>query len=243
MANSSGSSHRCPRPPLRRVLAAVGLGLALGADATAAMPEYLHEALGRFSAEVPPGWAYTQTTVRGVESTTERFDPSRPPAGQWTLVQHNQQPPTAEELEQYLKFKASSAPPLVQAPFQKNDIDPGSFALDREDGEWAVFTCAFRAESSSSDKMLGHLRLVLTVHKQPAWVEKFSLELRAPYSPVLGVKMDELIVHMSFAAPGADRPSLPVQTTSLFSGRIFFVPTAEDLRVSYTRFSRTEAAK
>jgi hypothetical protein len=215
----------------------------LGARATAAVPAYVHEALGKFTAEVPSGWAYTQTTVRGDESTTERFDPSRPAAGQWTLLGHNRQPPTADELEKYIKFKAASAPPLAQAPFQKSDIDPGSFELVREEGERAEFSCTFRAESSGSDKMLGHLRLVLTVHKQPAWVERFSLELRASYSPVLGVRMNELVVRMRFSAPGPERPSLPVQCTSLFSGRIFFVPTAEDLRVSYTEFSRMDPAK
>ena len=158
-------------------------------------------------------------------------------------MRHNRQPPTAAEHEKYLRFKAASAPPLAQAPFQKGDIDPGSFELVRDGAEQAEFSCAFRAESSGSDKMLGHLRLVLTVHKQPAWVEGFSLELRAPYSPVLGVKMNELVVRMSFSPPGPDRPSLPALSTSLFSGRIFFVPTSEDLRVSYAEFARVEAAK
>ena len=237
MASSIGSSHRCPRPyselgrNLRHGLAVVALGAALWNQAAAAMPDYLRAALDHFSAEVPAGWAYTQTTVRGDESTTERFDPSHPPDGQWTLRSHNHQPPTAEELEKYLKFNAASAPPLVQAPFQKTDIDPGSFELVREDADRAEFSGAFRAESSGADKMLGHLRLILTVHKRPAWIEKFSLELREPYSPVLGVKMNSLVVRMSFSAPGSDRPSLPARSTSLFSGRIFFVPTAEDLRV------------
>ena len=207
------------------------------------MPAYLREALDKFSAEVPPGWAYTQTTVRGDESTTERFDPSRLPAGQWTLLLHNQRPPTAAEQEKYLRFKAASAAPLAQAPFQKGDIDPGSFALVREDAGRAEFSCGFRAESSGSDKMLGHLRLVLTVHKQPAWVESFSLELREPYSPVLGVKMNELAVRLRFSPPGPERPSLPTLSISLFSGRIFFVPTSEDLRVSYTEFAPVAAAK
>src|SRR5512141_771586 len=96
MASSTGSSRRRLRPP-RRLLAALILGLAPVGPATAAVPAYVQEALAKFSAEVPPGWAYTQTTVRGDESTTERFDPSRPPAEQWTLVLHNKLPPTPEE--------------------------------------------------------------------------------------------------------------------------------------------------
>lgn len=248
MASSSGSSRRLPHPALepgRRLGWCVPGVLVLGAllsaaTGTAAMPDYLHEALGKFSAEVPAGWAYTQTTVRNDESTTERFDPSLPPAGQWKLLRHNRRPPTADELGKYAKFKAASAPPLSQAPFHKADIDPGSIELVREDAERAEFSCAFRAEAAGSDKMLRHLRLRLTVRKQPAFVERFTLELRAPYSPVLGVKMNELSVQMRFSPPGPDRPSLPVTSSSLFGGSIFFVPTGENLHVTYTGFTRVE---
>jgi hypothetical protein len=248
MASSNGLSRsfRLPAPDAggcSRWCALALTAVVLTTTGAAAVPDCLRESLGRFSAEVPPGWAYTQTTVRGDESTTERFDPSRPPAAQWTLVLHNGRPPAPGELEKYGRFKAGSAPPVTLAPFQKSDIDPGSVELVREDAGRAEFTCGFRAESTGSDKMLGHLRLHLIVHKQPAWVEKFTLELRAPYSPVLGVKMNALAVEMSFRAPGPDRPSLPTLNTSLFSGRIFFVPTEEDLRVTYSEYARAEPAK
>ena len=247
MAGSSGLSPRfilpgsADRASSRRRRSA---GLLLGAilstvTGRAALPDYLHEALGKYTAEVPAGWAYTQTTVRGDESTVERFDPSLPPAGQWTLLRHNGRPPVADELAQYVKFKAASAAPLVQAPFQKSDIDPGSIALVHEGPEAAGFSCAFRSESAGSDKMLGHLRLLLTVHKHPAYVQRFTLELLAPYSPVLGVRINALTVQMNFTPPGPDRPSLPAASTSVFAGRIFFFPTGETLRVTFTGFTRT----
>ena len=251
MASSTGSFPRLrPRLPegrggfRRHVRASLVLAAVFSATTgLAAQPDYWREALNKFTAEVPPGWAYTQTTVRDDESTTERFDPARPPAEQWTLQRHNGRPPTADELAKYVKFKAASAPPLAQAPFQKSDIDPGSVELVREDADRAEFACGFRAESTGSDKMLGHLRLILTVRKQPAFVEKFSLELRAPYSPVLGVKMNELAVQMSFTPPGPDRPSLPAESSSRFAGRIFFVPTAENLRVDFSDFTRVAPAR
>ncbi|HVZ64861.1 MAG TPA: hypothetical protein VG936_09840 [Lacunisphaera sp.] len=208
------------------------------ATARAAPPAYYREALARFSAEVPPGWAYTQTTVRGDESTVERFDPGKPPAEQWVLVAHDGKPPTPAELEKYGKFKAASAPPLTQAAFHRNDVDPGSIQLVRDGPERGVFSAGFRPEASAADKMLDHLRLELVVHKQPAWIEEYALELRAPYSPVLGVKMNELSVHFRFSPPGPDRPSLPALSTSHFAGRIFFVPTSEDLRVTFSEFTR-----
>ena len=88
--------------------------------------------------------------------------------------------------------------------------------------------------------MLGHLALRLTVTKRQPHVEKFALELTAPYSPVLGVKMRELLVQMSFGKPAAGRPSLPATNTSHFVGRIFLISVEENLTVTYTDFVRSE---
>lgn len=243
MASSNGSSPGQPRRIERLAgrLRLPALFLAAIITAPGAPPEFFRAALAKFSAEVPPGWAYTQTTVRGDESTVERFDPGKPPVEQWVLVAHNGKPPPPAELEKYGKFKAASAPPLTQAAFHRNDIEPGSIQLVRDEPERGVFSAAFRPESSASDKMLDHLRLELVVHKQPAWVEEYTLELQAPYYPVLGVKMNELTVRFKFSPPGPDRPSLPALSTSWFAGRIFFVPTSEDLRVAFSEFARSEA--
>jgi hypothetical protein len=203
------------------------------------MPDYLRKALAQFSAEVPKGWAYTLTTVRNDQLVTERYDPARPPAEQWTLLRHNGQAPSAREIEQYAKSRADGPSATPQATFQKADIEPGSVELVREDAERGEFRCTFRAESAGADKMLGHLALRLTVSKQQPRVEQFVLELVAPYSPVLSVKMRELRVQMTFAPPAADRPGLPATNSSHFLGRIFFFFSVEEnLRVTYSDFAR-----
>ena len=86
--------------------------------------------------------------------------------------------------------------------------------------------------------MLGHLSLRLIVSKRQPHVERFSLELRQPYSPVLGVQMRELVVTMDFTPPDNDHPSLPGRSLSHFAGRIFLVPVEENLRYSYSAFAR-----
>lgn len=205
------------------------------------MPDYMRKALAQFSAEVPQGWAYTLTTVRNEQQVTERYDPARLPAEQWTLLRHNGQAPSASEIEQYAKSRAGGPSATPQATFQKADIEPGSVELVREDAERGEFRCAFRAESTGADKMLGHLALRLIVSKRQPRVERFALELIAPYSPVLGVKMRELQVQMTFAPPEADRPGLPATNSSHFLGRIFFFFTVEEnLRVTYSDFARTD---
>jgi hypothetical protein len=241
MPSLTGSSPACRRPRLRRGLLALGVLFAV-ASAAAAVPDYVREALGKFNPEVPAGWAYTLTTVRNEDTrTTARFDPSKPPADQWTLLDFNGRAPTAKESAQYTRTRTvggnSSAP---QGTFQKGDIDPASITLLREDADRGEFDCGFRAEATGPDKMLGHLRLRLTVNRRQPHVEKFALELKEPYSPVLGVKMRELLVQMSFTPPADDRPSLPAVNSSHFLGRIFFIGVEENLTLTYTDLVRVQ---
>ncbi len=219
-----------------RLLIAV-LSSFLGGGASADTMAYLHTALGKFSPEVPPAWAYSVTTERDGQQTTERFDPSKPPAEQWTLLRTQGHAPTTEDLEKYFKYKASQTPGPTQATFHKNDIEPGTLKLVSEDADRAEFTCTFREQSTNTDKMLGHLGLRLMINKHQPHVEKFTLTLDAPYSPVLSVKMRELVVTMNFSPPTENRPSLPAQSASHFAGRMFFISVEENLHFTYFDFT------
>ena len=238
MANSTGSFPAGRPGRFRAGWLALAALLATGSG-RAAVPGYVHEALAKFSTEVPAGWAYTVTTVRNDElRITARFDPSKPAAGRWTLLEINGRPPTAPEAAQYARAATNGNASTPQAIFQNADIDPASIELVSENTDRGEFRCGFRAAAAGADKMLRHLSLRLTVSKHQSHVEKFALELTAPYSPIFGVKMRELLVQMSFTAPGADRPSLPAIHTSHFLGRIFFIGTEENLALTYTDFAR-----
>jgi hypothetical protein len=212
-------------------------GLGLATAGRAALPDYARAALEAFSAELPANRAYTITTVRKEVSTAERYDPAKPPDERWTLLRYNGRPPATAELEKYRKLRAANPQPVSPASFARGDIDPGSLQLVAEDDERAEFQGGFREVSAGADKMLRHLRLRLTVNKRRPHVEKYTLSLLEPYSPVLGVKMSELRVEMSFTPPAPDRPSLPAMLTSHFAGRILFFGTQEDLRVEYSDYA------
>jgi len=111
--------------------------------------------------------------------------------------------------------------------------------LVSEDDERAEFKGAFRQESAGADKMLGHLVLHLTVGKRGPHIARYTLTLENPYSPVLGVKMDELQVEATFTMPEAEHPSLLAAHASRFKGRILFIPTEETLRVTFSDYVRT----
>ena len=193
----------------RLVKLALLAGLALTLGQAAPQPDYLRTALATFNPAVPSGWAYTQITTQNKTTITERYDPAKPAAEQWTLIQNNGQIPTAKELAQYVPYKAAQASSLTQPVFSPSDIEPAS------------------------------LQLQLTVNKQHSQIERVTLELLAPYSPVLGVKMNELTVTMDFALATADQPSLPTTRTSHFSGRILFFGNEENVHVIYDAYHRT----
>ena len=242
MASSSGSSpgpYRPRREPSASRWLRRGLlwPLLVAATAFAERPAYLKEALAKFSPETPHGWAYTLRTESDGRETVERFDPARPPDTRWTLLRANGHAPTPDELDKYIKFKGGQTTSATQATFRKEDLDPGALTLISEDAQRADYRCGFREQSANSDKMLAHLVLRLRICKQPAHVEKYTLLLREPYSPVLGVKMHELTVDLIYSPPTDARPSLPWRGTSHFRGRMFVVPVEENLRLTYSDFA------
>jgi hypothetical protein len=199
----------------------------------AAMPPYLHDALANFIPEVPPHWAFSLTTVQEGRRTSEHFDPSKSPTGQWSLLETEGRKATPQDTEKYFRYKASRVPGPIKATFHKNDIEPGTLQLVRENADHAVYHCTFREVSSNGDKMLGHLSLLLTINKHLGYVERYRMALDAPYSPVFSVKMNELVVTMDFSPPRAARPSLPTRSSSHFAGRIFLIPTGENITYRY----------
>lgn len=203
------------------------------------MPGYLRTALNHFNPGVPPGWACTITTTRNGATLIERFDAAQAPAAQWTLLQFEGRAPTPKEQARYRQSRPPGSSVGPQANFQKADIEPGSLVLVSEDNAKAEFKGSFRQESTGADKMLGHLVLHLTVDKRSPHIAGYTLTLATPYSPVLGVKMNDLQVEAVYTAPDETHPSLPATHTSRFTGRIFFIPTEESLQVTFSDFAGT----
>lgn len=235
MVNSSGSSPACPRPGFDAGWRTLTLALLLLATRAfgAPLPDYLRTALAGFSPDAPANWAYTLTTTRNDLRMVERYDPARPPAARWTLLEWEGRTPTAPELEKYARSRPQADSGGTRANFKKDDIEPGSLTLLREDDTRSEWTGSFRETSTGADKMLGRLTLRLVVDKRTAHVAEYGLSLQEPYSPVLGVKMHTLDVTVRYHAPADGRPALPAAQTSRFTGRIFFFSTQEELQLTY----------
>lgn len=221
------------------VYLSLALSFALPLNATE-VPAFVREALSRFTSDAPKGWAYTLTTTKDGQTSVERYDPAQPVGSQWTLLQRDGRAPTPEESRRYTQYKTSTTQGSTRsATFEKGDIDFGTLKLIREDAERAEFESRFR---EGDDKMLAHFVVTLTVAKQPAAIEKFALRLDSPFSPVIGVKMRELFVDMTFSPATALQPSLPLTSSSRFRGRLFFIKSiAEDLSITYSDYVRVAA--
>lgn len=213
--------------------------LCLLAAARAAIPGYFRDSIARYSPEAPAGWAYTLTTTRGADTSSERFDPSRPKGGEWTLLATNGRAPTADEIERYLRYKASNAPATTRATFARGDLDFENAELLREDAERGEFRVRFR--EGASQPLLAHVVLELTVRKATATIERTVLRLANRFAPALGVRMHELRVTTEHDPATAERPALPRAVESHFRGRLFFlIPIEEDVRVVYSDFARVK---
>lgn len=206
------------------------------AAAAAELPAYFHAAFARLTTDAPRGWAYTLRTMRGDGVTVERYDPSRPKGGEWTLLERDGRAPDAAELERYLRYKAANTPPS-RATFERGDIDLGTAVLAREEAAAAEFQMLFREDVSAP--LLPHLALVLIVDRRTESIREYTLRLRAPFSSGLGMRMQELVATTRFTPPEDGRPALPRETVSHFRGRLFFLFTVEeDLRVEFSDFER-----
>lgn len=202
----------------------------------AAAPDFLRAAIGRLNPEVPPGWTCTVTTTRGDESSVERL--VHPPGGSahWTLLQRNGRPATAGEAQRHSRQRAGMAVSSGRALFRRGDLDPDSAQLLREDEAGAEFRLRFRADVG--DPILSRAVLEVRVVKSAAWIESCALHLIEPFSPALGVRMNELKVSLRFSPPEGARPPLPREAVSHFRGRMFLlVPLSEDVRVAYADFA------
>jgi hypothetical protein len=230
-----------------RTFAWPGLMLAVvvllaGPIRAAEVPAYFAAALARFTADAPHGWAYTLAVTRGGESSIESFDPSRPAGRQWMLQKRNGKPPTPDETDRYLRYReTNNASAAARTTFERGDLDFASAQIVHEDGARAVIRCLFRRDAA--EPMLAHLELFLVVVKNPAAVEKSTLRLTSPYSPVIGMKMNELEVGMTFSPPTEDHPGLPLAAASRFRGHIlWFWSVEEDSQVAYSDFHRAASA-
>lgn len=216
------------------VLLAVFLPLTL----PAALPDYLLKALRDFPrTTLPSDLGYAVEITRNERQSRERYDPSHPAAERWILLEIDGRKPTPDEVARHRRTRSTGGNAAFQADFSAAQIDRDSLKLETEDNERAVFLGGFTEAAADDDTLLGRLALRLTVDKRLGVLLAYELRLLRPFSPVLGVKIHELIAGAEYHRPPGLALNLPKRTYSKFRGRIFLSSTKEDLEVKYEEYA------
>lgn len=222
---------------MKSILVALA-GLVAAVTSGAEFPLIVAQALDRMPRELPADLGFTIEMTRGSTRTTESFDPARPAAARWTLLARDGREPTAEERAEYYRQRAASTEPGYRASFMPEQIDRSWAEVITESATHLTVRLRFSAAAAASDRLLGQLDVIVSVHKARAAIASHRLRLRAPYSPVLGVRMRSLDSGAEF-----DELGRPQRTWSRFEGRIFLRPVDERIEARYRDFVRIEPAE
>ncbi len=215
----------------------LALALATAAVAAPADSDRVRAALAQLGTDAPRGWAYTVTLQRADGTSRERFDPARPPGAQWTLLERDGRPATAEERERHLRYRATSAPGLAAPTFQRGDLDLSSLERLAAGPTEETWRARFRADAGSP--VLAHCVVDLVVPAEgPPRIARTVLRSATAFSPALGVRLESLEFAVDYLAPGDGRPALPAATRSRVRGRVFFVLRIdEDVTATYAEYA------
>lgn len=210
------------------------LGLVLSAPVlfSAQPPSWLAPAIDRLPEEIAPDLAYTVEIEHNGQRSSERYDPSRPAGSRWTLLSRQGRSPTEAEFTEYARQRNGPSTSAYRASFRRDQVDLSSARVLEESATHATVHLGFNAIAKDADKMLRHLELTLDIQKQPARITSYRLQLAAPYSPVIGVKMHALDAGAEF-----DGESRPQRSWSRFRGRIFLKLVDESIEAHYADYA------
>lgn len=211
------------------------VSVSLGA-ARAAEPE-LAAALKTFRTDGPKGWSFVQTTEAAGQSRVERFDGAQPEFNRWTLLKQDGQAATPEEVQDYQE-KASRRSRGGTAPRLTDQLDLGTAKTVGRDSERTTYRCSLKP-AESGDATARFLKATLVLHRPTSTIETFTLASIEPFSPSLGVKIQEMVTTMTYSLPTATEPSLLLSSRTRVRGTAFWFKSLDaDRVVTYTEYMR-----
>lgn len=199
------------------------------------LPDELRTALKGFQAEGTRGWAFTQTTRGEGQSMVERFDPRMSEYKRWELQQKNGRAPTESESKTYNEVQTRHSRGET-APNVKDQIDDSTAEKTEDDGTRVRWK--FRLKTTDKDdRSAAHMTATFTLHRPTGTIEQVDLASFEPFSPVLGVKIDEARTQIQYTLPDGERPTLLRSITVRLRGRAWWLKSLDqDLTVEYSNF-------
>lgn len=191
------------------------------------------EALQTFRTDGPRGWSFTQTSESGTERRVERFDASKPEFLRWTLVELNGHPPTETQARDY-REKLTRRSPTGNAPHLSQQFDLSTLKILSETDERAVLQCRLKP-GEAGDATAQYLTATITFHKPTATIQQVEIASTQPFSPTLGVKIEEMRTLLTYSLPSDTHPTLLQKSSTRLRGRAFYLKSLDaDLTVTFT---------
>jgi hypothetical protein len=213
--------------------------IALTVPALATVPPEFLTALGKFRADPPPGWSFTQTTTGEGHSMVERSDATRPEFARWTLLQRDGRAPTEEELKTYAEGRSRRSR-TGTAPSLTDQLDLESAEIVADDPERV--TCRFRLRPGEDrDRTSAFLRATVVIHKATRAFESIELANAEEFSPTFGVRIGEMNTRMIYSLPDANKPSLIQRVETRMRGTAFWFKSLDaKMTVIFSDYAKNE---
>jgi hypothetical protein len=200
-----------------------------------AMPPELEKALADYRAEGTRGWAFTQTTVSSDKQLVERYNPAKPEAQRWTLLEKNGRAPTEDEIRDYRQVLVRRTRGET-APNVKDQIRPETCEALGVEGDRARYRFQLKP-GAEDDSSAEHMAVTFTLHQPTGTIEQVELASIRPFSPMFAVKIQEARTVIWYTLPDENTPTLLKEIQVRVRGRaMFFKSLDQDMTVTYSDY-------
>ncbi|MCM2314466.1 MAG: hypothetical protein NDJ92_04845 [Thermoanaerobaculia bacterium] len=227
--------------------------LALAFPATAAQPQLpllVERALETMERSEQDGYAFRMSKVESGLTSVATFDPAKPPATAWDLLQKDGRTPTPKEIESFRKEREEREKKRDEQ--RKKDakkkgsgdrelrelIAPGSLQLISETADRAIYRFTMQSDDEDMKAMVESIRGTLAISKAAPHVESLDLASTGEMRPMPGVKIAEFRLTLAFLPPDAHGRALPSTIRSVVKGRAMLVKKIDqDVSVTYSDYA------
>ncbi len=214
------------------LLSFIAISTVLRADP---LPTEINDALNNFHAEGTRGWGFTQTTATEKEKLVERYDPSKPDAVRWTLLEKDGHSPTDGERAEYTD-KLSRRGGGDTAPDVTQQLDRATAVKVSDDAQKSAYRFKLKPGGKDDGSAI-YMTATFTYDKATRTFEKVELGNTEPFAPMFAVKINEARTVIYYQLPTADHPTLLDHITVKVRGRALLIRSLdEDMTVAYSDY-------
>lgn len=186
-------------------------------------------------------WAFTQRAVEYDDGKPherlERYDPSKPGNGRWTLLQIDGKTPTPEQRAAWAKKKFKKNPRKFDSPIG-DYFDFREAKVVAETPKLVRYEVPLRNDKRwlfDTDKV----RVVVTINKETRALEHLSANVREPVKVLLGIaKITEGAVDLNFLPFDVDAPKSPDAAQPQGSARVSVSKPGGRVEFTWSDFKR-----